>query len=107
MFAHWMGFSINDVRLHVINGACPIHARLKKVEIPKAQQPFEAELKKVKGTIVGVFAKDAVARLTHPATSTHVHLLFADPASGEKVTGHVEQIGVRKGAVLRLPKGKF
>jgi alpha-acetolactate decarboxylase len=95
-----------DVRLHVINGACPIHARLKKVQIPKAQQPFEAELKKVNGTIVGVFAKDAVGKLTHPATSTHVHLLFADPASGEKVTGHVEQIGVGKGAVLRLTKSK-
>jgi alpha-acetolactate decarboxylase len=97
---------VMDVRLHVINGACPIHARLKKVEIPKAQQPFEAELKKIKGTIVGVYAKDAVGRLTHPATSTHVHLLFVDPASGEKVTGHVEQIGVRKGAVLRLPKSQ-
>jgi len=97
---------VMDVRLHVINGACPIHARLKKIEIPKAQQPFEAELKKVKGTIVGVFAKNTVGRLTHPATSTHVHLLFVDTASGAKVTGHVEQIGVRKGAVLRLPNSK-
>ena len=95
---------VMDVRLHVINGACPIHARLKKVELPKAMQPYETELTKAKGTIVGIFAKDAVGSLTHPATSTHVHLLFVDPASGEQVTGHVEQIGLRKGAVLRLPK---
>jgi alpha-acetolactate decarboxylase len=94
----------SNLRLHVINGACPLHARLKRIELPKEQRPFELELQKVRGTLVGVFAKDAVGSITHPATSTHVHLVFKDPASGKTVTGHVEQIGMLAGTVVRLPK---
>jgi hypothetical protein len=92
-----------NVRLHVINGACPIHARLKRIEIPREQRPFESDMERVSGTLVGVYAKDAVGSLTHPATSTHGHLLFKDPDSGKMVTGHLEQVGLHKGAVLRLP----
>lgn len=93
----------SKLSFHVINGACPLHARLKKINLPEGQRPFEAELEKVKGTIVGVFAKDAVGNITHPATSTHMHLVFNDDQSGKRVTGHVEQIGLLEGAVLRLP----
>jgi alpha-acetolactate decarboxylase len=96
----------SKLRLHVINGACPMHARLKKITLPKEQQPFEAELEKVSGTLVGVYAKDAVGKITHPATSTHMHLLYKDAKSGKTITGHVEQIGLLKSAVLRLPKTK-
>jgi alpha-acetolactate decarboxylase len=91
-----------DVRMHVINGACPMHARLKKIEIPAEQKPFEGEYKTIRGRLVGVYATDAVGKLTHPATSTHVHLIFED-ASGEKATGHVERIGLATGTVLKLP----
>lgn len=94
----------HSVRQHVINGACPIHARLKKVELPREQRPFESEIDEVCGTVVGVFANDAVGNLTHPATSTHVPLLFKDPVSGKLVTGHLEQVGLRKGDVLSLPR---
>jgi alpha-acetolactate decarboxylase len=94
------------LRLHVINGACPLHARLRKIELPKEQQPVELELEKVRGTLLGVFAKDAVGDITHPATSTHMHLVFRDGQTGQTVTGHVEQIAVLKGAILRLPKSK-
>jgi alpha-acetolactate decarboxylase len=93
-----------NLRLHVINGACPMHARLKKVEIPEDRRPAEVEFEKMRGTLVGVFAKDAVGSITHPATSTHMHLVFKDPASGKAVTGHVEQIGLAEEAVVRLPK---
>lgn len=94
----------SDVRVHVINGACPMHARLKKIEIPKEQKPFEREYKTIRGRVVGVYASDAVGKLTHPATSTHVHLLFQDKTAGEKqATAHVEQIGLAPGTVLRLP----
>jgi hypothetical protein len=94
------------VRLHVIHGACPMHARLKKLELPKELRPFEADLDKVRGKIVGVFAKDAVGDITHPATSTHMHLLYKYPVTGKLVTGHVEQMGLLEGAVVRLPKSK-
>ena len=103
-FVFTVAGKFEDVRLHVINGACPLHARLMKKELPKNLQPFEAELRTVEGTVVGVFAKDAVGKITHPATSTHIHLLFADPESGEQLTGHVEQLGLQAGAVVRLPK---
>ena len=93
----------SDVRMHVINGACPMHARLKKIELPKEQTPFEGEYGSVRGRLVGVYASDAVGELTHPATSTHVHLLFEDGASGTRSTGHVEQVGLVTGAVLKLP----
>jgi alpha-acetolactate decarboxylase len=96
----------SKLRLHVINGACPLHARLKKIELPKEQQAVEVKLDKVRGTLLGVFAKDAVGDITHPATSTHMHLVFKDGQTGQTVTGHVEQIGVLEGAVLRLPKSK-
>jgi alpha-acetolactate decarboxylase len=96
----------SHLRLHVINGACPLHARLRKIELPKENQPVEVEKEQVRGTLVGVFAKDAVGNITHPATSTHMHLVFQDEQSGTTVTGHVERIGLLKGAVLRLPKSK-
>jgi hypothetical protein len=92
-----------DVRLHVINGACPIHARINKLEIAEGERPFELDVKNVSGTLVGVYAADAVGRLTHPATKTHTHLIYTDPATGERVTGHVERVGLAKGAVLKLP----
>ena len=85
-----------DVRLHVINGACPIRARMRKETLSDQVQPFESEMSSVRGKIVGVFAKDAVGKLTHPATSTHCHLVFTDPVSGKTVTGHLEQVGMRQ-----------
>jgi alpha-acetolactate decarboxylase len=93
----------SEARLHVINGACPMHARLKKIELSKNEKPFEADLSEVHGAILGVFAKDAVGRLTHPGTSTHMHLQFKEEKSGATITGHLEQIGLSGGCVLYLP----
>ncbi len=93
-----------DISLHVIHGACPIHARMQKIDLPKNKRPFESNLKKVSGTIVGVYAKDAVGNLTHPATSTHVHLIYKDEATGNLLTGHIEKIAVSNGTVVMLPK---
>lgn len=93
----------SDVDLHVINGACPVHARMKKIELSEEQKPFEAQMSEISGKVVGIFAKDAVGKLTHPATSTHLHLLYTDPETGKRVTGHLEKIGLQKGAMLRLP----
>ncbi|MEZ6061883.1 MAG: hypothetical protein R3C19_16180 [Planctomycetaceae bacterium] len=51
----------------------------------------------------GIYAADSVGKLTHPATSTHTHVIYTDPKTGIRVTGHVEQIGLAKGAVLKIP----
>ena len=92
-----------DVRLHVINGACPIRARIKNISVEKGKQPFELEVKKVRGTLVGIYAADSVGKLTHPATSTHAHLIYLDE-KGNHVTGHIEKIGLAKNSVLKFPE---
>ncbi len=94
---------LTDVRLHVINGACPIRARMKKENIDEDKLPFELETKTLKGTLLGVYAADSVGKLTHPATSAHVHLVYTDDKTGNHITGHIEQVGLAKGAVLKLP----
>lgn len=95
--------SYSAVRLHVINGACPVHAQKKDKRIPEDRQPYELATEAVAGTVVGVYAEDAAGQLTHPGTSQHAHLIYPDPASGQRVTGHLEPYGVKRGATLKLP----
>lgn len=95
-----------DLRLHIINGACPMHARMKQIDIDEEQQPFEQDAETLAGTLVGVYAPDAVGKLTHPATRVHTHLVYNDPDTGARVTGHLEQVGLASGAVLKLPDPK-
>ncbi len=94
-----------DVRLHVLNGACPIHARMRDMEIEEVKRPFEWSAETLRGTLVGIYAEEAVGTLTHPATSVHGHLVYDDPVSGERVTAHLEQFGVAPGAVFKFPAG--
>lgn len=92
----------SKVRLHVINGACPVHARTRKKPIPQEQQPFEHEFAKLDGQLLGIFAQNAAGKLTHPGTSMHAHLVFVDDA-GQQITGHVEAFQVEGSSTLRLP----
>jgi len=93
-----------DVRLHTLNGACPVHARMKAVELPPESRPFELETATLRGTLLGIHAVDSVGKLTHPATTTHAHLVYRDPQTGDQVTAHVERAGVAAGAALKLPR---
>jgi alpha-acetolactate decarboxylase len=93
-----------NVRVHVLNGACPMHAKMMGIEIPKDKQPYESEYKTIRGKLVGIYAENSVGTLTHPGQSTHVHLIYKDPSSGRMVTAHVEKIGLPKGAVIDLPQ---
>jgi hypothetical protein len=92
-----------DVRLHVINGVCPLHARMTRLELTQDERPFELEAQALPGTVVGVYAAGSVGELTHPATSTHAHLIYTDSETGRRVTGHLERVGLGQGAVLKLP----
>jgi acetolactate decarboxylase len=92
-----------EVHLHVINGACPMRARMKKEAMAQSRKPFEYETEAVKATVVGVYARDSVGKLTHPGTSQHAHLIYPDPATKQQMTGHLEEYGVKKGATLKLP----
>jgi alpha-acetolactate decarboxylase len=103
-FVFMIDGEITDVRLHVINGACPIRARMKDEDIAAHERPLEIELEKVTGSVVGVHAEQAVGDLTHPATSLHAHLVFTDEESGQRITGHLEAFGLATGATLRVPQ---
>lgn len=94
---------ISDSRLHIINGACPVHAKRQNKSIPADSKPFEVVMKSVQAKVVGVFAKNAAGKLTHPGTSMHAHIVYQDSA-GVFLTGHLESFGVQSGAILKLPK---
>ena len=102
--ARQAGLDVKAPFVFVIDGACPIRARMRKEALPADKRPYEADLPKVSGKLVGVFAKDAAGNITHPGTSVHMHLLFQDTKSGEMRTGHVEKLTVAPGATLLLPE---
>lgn len=93
-----------DIRLHVINGACPVHARMKNLALDESERPYELEASSLTGTLIGVYAPDSVGKLTHPATSIHAHLIYAEDETNQRITGHLERVGLAPGAVLTLPQ---
>lgn len=92
---------LSDLRFHIINGACPVHAKRHNKPLPTERTPFEQVLESVDGQVLGIFARDAAGKLTHPGTSVHAHLVY-EPQPGETVTGHLEHFGVQAGAKLKL-----
>lgn len=94
----------SKVDLHVINGACPVHARIRKLTIPVENAPYEATMDLVSGKVMGVFAKDAAGQLTHPSTSTHKHLIYTRPGLSQLLTAHVESMNVNAGSKLSIPR---
>ena len=96
--------TFTDVIVHVINGACPIHAQLHEKELAPEEQPHQHSFPSIQGHIVGVFAKAASGRLTHPGTSVHAHLIYQSPETGEWLTGHIEKTSITQGSTLSLPK---
>lgn len=101
-FLFLMSGEFRKVHLHVINGACPVHARLRNKSIAETQKPFEEKMEQVSGKLIGVFARNAVGKLTHPATSVHAHLVF-EGQGGWLLTGHLEQVSVGRGTTLLFP----
>jgi len=94
---------LQNVRLHIINGACPLHARIHKKSLPKGQLPYEGEFKTLPAEVVGVYASDAVGKLTHPDTEIHSHVVYSDGA-GNGLTAHLEEFSIAKGTKLYLPQ---
>jgi cytochrome c peroxidase len=94
--------AFSKVCLHVIHGACPVHARTRNKPIPQGQQPFEHEFAKLDGQLLGIFARNAAGKLTHPGTSMHAHMVYSDD-SAQQVTGHLEGFHVDASSTLRLP----
>jgi alpha-acetolactate decarboxylase len=94
---------INNIRLHILNGACPVHARMNKLKLPAEKMPYEGNFKELSATLVGVYAKDAVGKLTHPDTSIHTHIVYKSK-SGEDLTGHLEDFSLGQNTKVFLPR---
>jgi alpha-acetolactate decarboxylase len=94
---------LQNVRSHVIKGACPLHARINKKSLPKEQLPYEGEFKTLKAEVVGVYASDAVGKLNHPDTAIHSHVVYSNGA-GSEITAHLEEFSLAKGSKLYLPR---
>ena len=95
---------LRDLQMHVIRGACPVHAKRSGVTLPHDRQPYVSSITETTGVLVGVFAKDAAGNITHPGSSSHTHVILGVDGAERKVTGHVEHVGLATGAVLRLPR---
>jgi len=90
---------LRRLKLHVLAGECPLHAR--HLGVTPTSPPFEQQFEEVSGRLVGIHAVDAGGVLMHHGTSVHVHAIVD---SAVPYTGHVEAVGLAAGAVLLLPK---
>jgi alpha-acetolactate decarboxylase len=60
---------------------------------------LRTELAAATGTLVGFFSKHHHGVFTHMGSNTHFHVVLP----GEKITGHVDQVLIRRGSTLKLP----
>lgn len=95
---------LEDVHVHIIRGACPVHSRRNNLVLAEEERPFEWHQQQLNGRVVGVYALNQAGKLTHPGTSVHAHLIF-QTEDGSTATGHLERFGIKAGSTLRLPKG--
>lgn len=90
--------TINRISIHVINGYCPIatdpDTQDKKPWRWSANEP-------VLVNIIGFYAPNKVAVMTHHGTSIHAHAILQ---TGEtRLAGHIDQAVIEPGMVLRVP----
>lgn len=90
-----------DVRWHVINGLNPEftgHFRGHGGEPPFIQ--LKEYIEQTSGVIIGFYSANVKGVFTHPGESWHLHILIRD----KERAGHVDEVVVGKGAVLKLPE---
>ena len=92
---------LNSLNLHVINGYCPI-ATDPATQARKPWRNPEFEIANV--TIVGFYAPNAVAVMTHHGTAIHAHA-FGN-ADGTQIMGHIDNVTVEPGMILFVPNLK-
>lgn len=87
-----------DMNIHVINGYCPVATDPATVDA----QPWRwASSQPVDVVIVGFFAPNAAGVMTHHGTAVHAHAVLS--TGGKTITGHVDQVSVTRGMILRVP----
>lgn len=81
---------------HVINGECPMQG-----SVASDHRPYRLDRENASGTLVGIYAEDSKGNLTHHDSSTHIHIISS---AESPITAHVERVGLKAGARLRVPK---
>jgi len=92
---------LQDVRWHVINGPNPEftgHFRGHGGEAPFIQ--LKEHIEQTSGVIIGFYSANVQGVFTHPGESWHLHILIRD----KEKAGHVDEVVVGKGAVIKLPE---
>lgn len=97
--------AVRDLRLHVVNGACPMRLAHMGEPDPVGREPFREHREAAEVRILGFYARGRGGDLTHHGVATHTHVVLAGPR-GSRYTGHVESVSVSRGATLRLPAGR-
>ena len=92
---------LTSLDLHVINGYCPI-ATDPATQAKKPWRNPDFEIANV--TIVGFYAPNAVAVMTHHGTAIHAHAL--GEADGNQIMGHIDNVTVEPGMTLFVPNLK-
>ena len=87
------------IDLHVINGYCPI-ATDASVQEKKPWRWLNSD--PVTANIVGFYAPNAVAVMTHHGTSVHTHAIVM--VNDAKQIGHVDNVIVEPGMTLFVPE---
>lgn len=91
-----------NLHTHVINGACPVHAKRSGKSLPNNKKPFKKTFNRKNGVLVGVYAPNSTGGLTHPGTNIHGHFVSKNDHN-EYITGHIETSGVAKNSIVYLP----
>ena len=90
---------LTNIDLHVINGYCPIATDPATEE----KKPWRSNNRvTVSVNIVGFFAHNAVAVMTHHGTSVHAHAIVM--VDDKKVMGHIDKVTVEPGMTLFVPE---
>lgn len=90
---------LTRIEFHVINGYCPI-ATDPATEEKKPWRWSSSE--PVNVVIVGFYAPNAVATMTHHGTSIHAHAIAT--VNGRRLNGHVDSVVVEPGMTLFVPE---
>jgi hypothetical protein len=83
------------VALHVVRGGCPHGAATPE------QEPARLHADDVALRCVGFFVRGQGGVMTHHGTALHVHAFVRDGA--RTVMGHVDELALAAGAMLRVP----
>ena len=86
-----------SLKWHVINGLNP---EFRGHGGPPLFHQFKENREKTSGTVIGFYSAGIQGVFTHPGESWHLHILFWK----EEKAGHVDEVVVGKGAVLKLPE---